>query len=140
LHAQIDLKKKHQDYTLPLRLQAYERMSIFLERISPLSLMQRLGDMSLPVMQARQLLMNEIREEYSYNLSQQLYMSNEAWAAVTQAKEEMISLIIRASEGIDPEANCIELAKAIFQITVSAGNDTIGMAITVVKDEGRALL
>ena len=78
---------------LPLRLQAYERIIVFLERIHPFSLLQRIYQPNMLLTEMHLELIKTIRVEYEYNLSQQIYISNDAWKMVTTAKEETIKLI-----------------------------------------------
>src|SRR4051794_39237238 len=64
-----DSRNKHTDIILPLRLQAYERMSLFLERISPASLLLRLVPSAANALELQQMLLNDIREEYNHNVA-----------------------------------------------------------------------
>src|SRR4028119_1270098 len=81
----VDIKIKNTELTLPLRLQAYERMCLFLERISPHNLVVRLNEPAYNAIQFHQKLLLEIREEYNHNLSQQVYMSDQSWTYVKNA-------------------------------------------------------
>lgn len=134
------LKINSNSITLPLRLQAYERMAIFLERLAPNSLILRLNDGELTALQLQAFMIEEIRTEYNHNVSQQIYMSEEAWQAVVQAKEEMIALINNSSDGLDKDAPAIELAKSIFQNVIDSENDIVTGRLKFVKDEVRDLI
>lgn len=134
------LKISSNEVTLPLRLQAYERMAIFLERMAPNSLILRLNNGELTALQLQAVMIDEIRNEYNHNVAQQIYMSNEAWEAVVQAKEEMIALINNSSDGLDPDAPSIELAKAIFQNVIDSQNDIVTSRLRLVKEEVRDLV
>jgi len=125
--------------TLPLRLQAYERIMIFLERITPNNLIVRLNDNSYNVFQLQNILIREIREEYNHNLSQQVYMSDEAWNFVKKAMEEIIALINNSANELDKEAPSIELAKRIFENVLQTEEDINGMALRFIKSEVREL-
>jgi len=77
---QLRLLEEKQKLSLPVRLQAYERIVLFLERISPGNLVMRVHKPEMKVKQFQQMLIKTIRDEYDHNLSQQLYVSHEAWA------------------------------------------------------------
>ena len=134
------LKMNSNGITLPLRLQAYERMAIFLERLAPNSLILRLNNGELSALELQAFMINEIRHEYNHNVAQQIYMSEQAWQAVVQAKEEMIALINNSSDGLSKDAPAIELAKAIFQNVLNSENDIVTARLRVVKDEVRDLI
>ncbi len=89
----LDHTKKYTEITLPLRLQAYERMILFLERIQIEQLLARVDYQKLDIAQIQHVLLNEIRSEYSHNLTQQIYISHPVWISITQAKEQIITLI-----------------------------------------------
>ncbi len=132
-----NLKMENSKTILPLRLQAYERMAIFLERITPNNLIMRLNDRSLNVAEFQQLLVFEIRQELNHNLSQQIYMSDEVWNMIKKATEETISLINKSAEPLDKQAPSIELAKKIFENVIASDFDNILYALRVLKNEIR---
>jgi hypothetical protein len=99
-----ELRAQNQRQALPLRLQAYERLALFLERISPNSLVVRVKSGSLSNAEYLLLLQKSIRDEYEHNLSQQIYVSDEVWDYVTTAKSATVSLLNTVSAQLDPEA------------------------------------
>ena len=104
--------------TTPLRLQAYERLVLFLERISVDNLLQRHFNPDTPAeLYIRQLLAS-VQHEYEHNLSQQVYCSSEAWAEVKNAKEQVVQLLSDAFTSISPEDPSIKLNKAILDSLV----------------------
>lgn len=135
--AMLDHKMKSRDTVLPIRLQAYERMCLFLERISPNNLVVRLNDSAYNAKQFQQILLAEIRNEYNHNLSQQVYMSDEAWDAVKNAKEAVITVINQAGEELSEEAKGVALAKKVFEKMLEKEQDPIAHALVLVKNEIR---
>ena len=133
------LKLEYNKTALPLRLQAYERMAIFLERITPNNLISRLNDGSYNVAQFQHILVNDIKQEFYHNLSQQIYMSDQAWELTRQAMENTISMINSSAEFLEPEAPSIQLAKKIFEIVLSSEVNHINNALTFLKDEIRTI-
>ena len=91
------LHKDMQVNTLPLRLQAYERMALFLERITPSKLLIRMSPNSSNKEDYESLLIASIEQEFEHNLSQQIYLSDECWNIITAAKNATIQLIRKAS-------------------------------------------
>ena len=74
-------------------MQAYERLVLFLERMNPDNLVLRCYEPTMDSKLLKDVMVQNIRNEFEHNLSQQLYISNEAWALIKNAKEEMISTI-----------------------------------------------
>ena len=122
---------------LPVRLQAYERMALFLERISPNNLLIRLNGQTPNVVSFQQLMLSEIREEFSHNLSQQIYMSDEAWTVVKNAMNETVALINLSARDLSPEASSLELSKRIFEVIMDKNINPSEEALTVIKREIR---
>ncbi|MFY0653695.1 MAG: hypothetical protein JXQ96_16745 [Cyclobacteriaceae bacterium] len=133
----LELKTSSADTVLPIRLQAYERVCLFLERISPNNLIMRVNDDEYKSGQLHQMLLHEIREEYNHNLSQQVYMSDASWNLVKGAMEEIVMVINEAAGEVDPESKSLELAKRIFEVTMGREKQAVDFALTAVKDEIR---
>jgi len=132
---QMEIRQKSIEITLPIRLQAYERMSLFLERISPNNLVVRINQGGISAREFHQLLLKEIRDEYNHNVSQQVYMSDEVWQQVKTAKEDLIIAINSASEGLPDEATSIDLAKKLFEYLMNKDIEPIEHALKSLKDE-----
>ncbi|MFL5729470.1 MAG: hypothetical protein ACJ75J_08290 [Cytophagaceae bacterium] len=135
----LDLKVMTSEKVLPLRLQAYERMCLFLERISLHNLVLRLNNPAYNSMQFQQKLLMEIREEYNHNLSQQLYMSDQSWALVKNAMEEVIAVINKSAGSVPGEARSVDLAKMIFENMLQKTEDPTSKALKFVKNEIRQI-
>ncbi|HNV95185.1 MAG TPA: hypothetical protein PKG63_01825 [Bacteroidales bacterium] len=134
-----EYKTEHMKVTVPLRLQAYERMILFMERMSPNSLIVRLQS---PTMTSRQLQMDMlslIRAEFEHNLAQQLYISKQAWDVVVSAKENVIKIINIAADEIEPGAPYMELSQKIMAQWIVLNPTPIRAAIDFLKDEANQL-
>ena len=129
------LVKESQKTTLPIRLTAYERMVLFLERISPDSLMVRMHDNSLTALQFHASLLTAIRAEYEHNVAQQVYISDEAWNMVKNAKESIIQMINACAAKVPPEAPSGTLANVILEIYNSSDESPTLLAISFLKNE-----
>jgi len=97
------LHKDSQKHAMPLRLQAYERLVLFLERINPSKLLIRVTPQSSNKQDYEDYLIAQIEQEYEHNLTQQIYISAESWDIVTTAKNATIQLIRKSnmSEKVD---------------------------------------
>ena len=120
---------------LPLRLQAYERFVLFLERIHPSNLVLRLNSPDLTALQLQSLLVRTIREEFEYNLSQQLYIPETSWELIKNAKEETIAMINHASSALPENAGSADLVKMIFEVAISRGKLPVETALDEIKKE-----
>ncbi|MBC6401918.1 MAG: hypothetical protein GDA51_07745 [Ekhidna sp.] len=128
-------RRKNQEVVVPIRLQAYERVTLLLERITPPNLLSRLGNADYNAEEFQQILVHEIRNEFNHNLSQQVYMSDSAWTYVTTAVEQTISLINSSANMLDKEARGVELARAILEKGVGEEMDMPKQAIRYIKEE-----
>lgn len=91
------LQKDIQVSSMPTRLQAYERMSLFLERISPNKLLIRVAPIGTSKEDYESLLIKNIEQEFEHNLSQQIYVSDDCWGVISATKNATIQLIRKAS-------------------------------------------
>ena len=131
----LDVRSRSIETILPSRLQAYERITLFLERISPQNLLIRLNAPGLAAREFHQLLLAEIRNEYNHNVSQQVYMSEHVWSIVKNAKEDLIVSINDAAGEMGAESTSLDLAKKIFEKSVNKSVDPIGHALSELKKE-----
>ena len=97
------LQKENQKDALPLRLQAFERMALFLERINPTKLLIRIKPLSENKHDYENLVIAQIEQEFEHNLTQQIYMTDECWTIIVTAKNATIQMIRKAnmSERVD---------------------------------------
>lgn len=108
------LRQENAKISLPLRFQAYERLALFLERISPNQLVTRIPSKNLSARQYRQLLVRAIQSEYEFNLSQQMYISEQAWQYVVTAKSAMVGIINKLSAELPEDVDAIDFSKKII--------------------------
>ncbi|MFV8323673.1 hypothetical protein [Flavobacterium sp. LB3P21] len=91
------LNKEAQKNALPLRLQAYERMSLYMERINPTKLLIRIAPISNDKNDYENLIIAHIEQEFEHNLTQQIYMTDECWTIIVTAKNATIQMIRKAN-------------------------------------------
>lgn len=121
--------------TLPTKLQAYERIVMFLERIAPSSLVMRIHKAGMSAKLLHADLLKAIREEFEHNMSQQIYISENAWNLTKQAKEETIKIINLATSKMDDNATGIDLSKAIFEMMMQLQQSPSGIALDYIHKE-----
>jgi hypothetical protein len=102
--------------TLNLRLGAYERLVLLAERIALPSLVSRIPAGDLTVRQFQTLLTEQVRQEFDHNLSQQIYVSPQAWQAVGNLKEQNIFIINKVAETLPPQEKGVELSRRILEL------------------------
>ena len=100
--------------TIKLQLQAYERLTLLSERISLPNLISRIPNTGLSSKHMQSALVEAIKNEYEYNLSQQVYVSTEAWRAVNNLKEQNIYIINQLASTLPPQASGMDLNKHII--------------------------
>lgn len=137
----IVLEKKKNDVAVitPLRLQAYERIALFLERIRPESILLRELPINQTASQYHIRLLTSIRDEFEHNLSQQVYISTALWEASKQAREETVKIINLAASQLKPEDPGASLASRILELTVSVKVKPSDAALQILHNEVKEL-
>ncbi len=115
---EVDIKMAGFKVITPIRLQAYERVVLFIERISPESLIFRVFKQEYAAMQLQTALIINIRDEFEHNFSQQVYLSTVSWELVRNAKEDMIKLINTAASKLNDNATATDLSQKIFELSL----------------------
>lgn len=131
----LELRMKNSETVLPVRLQAYERIVLFLERISPSSLLLRISSAGQSAADYHRLLLSEIRNEFNHNMSQQVYMTEQAWQQVKHAREETVNLINQTYQELPENAKGTELAKKVLENILARESDPTSRAISYLKQE-----
>lgn len=134
-----DIRATNAKDILPIRLQAYERISLLLQRIAPNNLILRLNDSSYSYKELQQILIRHVREEYNHNLSQQIYVSDQVWELTASAVEDVVMTINQGADMLAKGARGIDLAKKVFDIQGGKQTDPIEHALSVLKQEVRTI-
>lgn len=119
----------------PIKLQAYERIVLFLERISLESLLVRVNTPGMTALQLHSALLTTIRSEFEHNLSQQIYMSPQAWEVVKNARSNMIKMINSEFEKAKNSDNAMELSKRLLESVMEMDVEPTRAAIEYLKGE-----
>jgi hypothetical protein len=131
----MDIRNRSIETLLPMRLQAYERMCLFLERISPQNLLIRLNPGPIPAKEFHQLLLADIRNEFNHNISQQIFMGESVWEKIKNAKEDLVLTINDAASEMGAESTSLDLSKKIFERYLNKPVDPVAHALSELKHE-----
>jgi hypothetical protein len=124
-----------------LQLQAYERLIILTERLGLQNLLSRFDVNSANAAQMQQQLIQTIRSEFEYNVSQQLYVSSQAWDAVSNLKEQNIFIINQLSTMVKPEAPALELGQKIAELLAADENASLQPVVaSLLRKEAKELM
>ncbi len=137
-----DQDKRRQELVLqnsrtitPIKLQAYERIVLFLERISLESLLVRISTPSMSASQLHSALLTTIRSEFEHNLSQQIYMSPQAWEVVRNARSNMIKMINGEFEKMPEIATGMDFSRKLLESVMALEKEPTRAAIDYIKGE-----
>jgi hypothetical protein len=126
--------------TIKLRLQAYERLTLFAERAGLQNLVTRIPYFDTPAGILQSQMTESIRSEYEYNLTQQVYVGKEVWKALNKLKEQNIYIINQIAATLPPDAPGIELSKRILEYSSNENAELNTIVIDALKFEAKKLL
>ena len=130
-----EMKSLNHAAITPLRLQAYERMMLFLERISPSNLVMRVHHSGITAHELHAELIKAIRAEYEHNLSQQIYLSIGAWEMIKTAKEETAKIINITADKTPASASGLDFGQGLISISSQLKKLPTEVAIEYLKKE-----
>lgn len=123
--------------TLPLRLQAYERLILLLERMAPAQAINRALQPGMTTYHLQAMMIQNIREEFEHNVAQQIYVSAPGWAMIKSAKEETTLLINTCAAETDAGSGAGDLARTILERWAQLEYNPVQAAIDQLKAEVR---
>ena len=132
----MELKVQALKIIMPLKVQAYERFLLYLERVQLPQLVKRVYTPGMEKGSFHLQLLQNVREEFEHNLAQQLYVSNSTWNAVVNAKEELVSQINETFEQLKDEEDVSILAQSL----VALPNPMVDQAVAILKRDFERLL
>ncbi len=137
---QLKYRQNDRGQSLEIKLQAYERLILFLERIDIPSLLMRLRTNQMTNEDLFNALMISVQKELEHNHVQQLYVSDQLWHIIIAAKDNILSTITSCYEPLDPKRASHELAEALIERHSSQQTKPIPTALSAVKKEIQLLL
>lgn len=132
---EAEQKIENAKITIPLRIQAYERLVLLLERIKPESMLLRVMTPQMTAGLLHQELLITVRAEFEHNLSQQIYVSQESWNAVKLAKDSLVRLINEEAAKIAAGAPATNLSEAILTQMITQQINPIQNALSILKKD-----
>jgi len=130
-----EIVMKNKQMVTPVRLQAYERLTLFLERISPDNLVMRFSKDNLTVSQLQSQMLKTIRSEFDHNVSQQIYVSPRAWEVIKSARENTVKLINTTAQALKPDDPAIKLSHALLEKLMEKEQSPSRAALDYIKRE-----
>lgn len=127
------LQRELQKTSLPLRLQAYERMTLYLERINPSKLLIRITPITMDKQEYKNLLINHIEQEFEHNLTQQIYITDPCWTIIMTAKNATIQMIRKAAG--DESVATVDKLREIILGTLLEKQSPSNAALAYIKNE-----
>ncbi|MBP6185054.1 MAG: hypothetical protein KA479_08920 [Saprospiraceae bacterium] len=130
-----DQKIESQKITLNLRLQAYERLSLYCERISVPNLIMRLRTDSMTVASLKWAMFQAIQQEFEYNITQQIYISESLWKILQLSKDNVMSIIDRVAADLPTGATADDFVHALFTSMDQQEYNPLQTALSAIKKE-----
>lgn len=131
----LELQQETKSHLLPLRLQAHERLILFVDRINPANMLLRLHQSGIGIAELQAAVLTEVRSEYQHNITQQLYVGTNTWKVVQKLKDDTIGMINNGVLGLGKEATGLELAKAILAHMTGIEENPYDLTIGLIKQD-----
>jgi hypothetical protein len=137
----LSIFQENMDTTLRLRLQAYERLALYMERIHPRVLVPRLYETGMTVRDLQTAITITVNSEFEHNLSQQIYVSSQLWKTVQGVKEQELAMVNQIAGQLNPEASAKELHQRMIDFIISNENSIpVEVALEVINNEAKLVL
>ncbi len=137
----LSIFKDNMDTTLRLRLQAYERLALYMERIHPRVLVPRLYETGMTVRDLQTAITITVNSEFEHNLSQQIYVSPQVWKTVQGVKEQELAMVNQIAGQLNPENSAKELHQRMIDFIISNENSIpVEVALEVINNEAKLVL
>lgn len=136
----LEIRQNQQKKTIPLRLQAYERLSLFCERISIPNLMLRVRNEGMSADQLRISMMIAIQQEFEHNITQQVYVSENLWKIIQIARDDAVNLLNQVHQQTDENTDVRTFSKMLLHATAQREVNPLERALLAIKKEAGLLL
>ncbi|MBB5638692.1 hypothetical protein HDF26_004909 [Pedobacter cryoconitis] len=130
-----ETRKDERVHLLPLRLQAQERMIVFVERLNPVNLFVRLHQHGISAKELQAVILNEIRSEYQHNVTQQLYISTVSWNVIRKLKEDTIAMLNNAVAGLPADASGVELSRKVLEHMAGIADNPYELTLELIQKD-----
>jgi len=136
----LDDRGKYSKDAIPLKLQAYERLLLFCDRITIHNLLLRLKTRDMSAADLKNAMVISVQKEYEHNLAQQLYTSQKLWEILTLSKNDTIAIIAETADALGRSASADELSGALLKKVSSMTKNPMHVAIKAIKEEAKIIL
>ncbi|MBC7849721.1 MAG: hypothetical protein H7Y31_08295 [Chitinophagaceae bacterium] len=127
--------------SIQVQLQAYERLLLLAERISLPNVINRLNQNDASVREMQAIYTQNIRQEFDHNIAQQIYVSNEAWEAIRNLKDQNLLIVNQVASFMPPEATGSDLSKSILEMMINTPKASLhGVVAEVLTYEAKKLI
>lgn len=130
-----DQGKENANPLLSLRLQAHERLIVFIERINPSNLFIRLHQRGISLTELQAIVINEIKTEYQHNITQQLYISSATWDVVRKLKDDTIAMVNNGVKSLPEDATGVDLSKKVLNHMTGIENNPYDLTLDLIKKD-----
>ena len=125
----------------PLKLQAYERLVILCERISLPNLISRVNQPDLSAREMQYMLVENIKQEFEYNASQQIYVSQTAWEAVRNLRDQSLLIVNSIGKTLSADAKANDLNKGLLEVIMNQENAALHtLTLTTLNEEAKKIM
>ena len=140
LKARFSGSKPVNNELVKLKLQAIERFTLFAERASLKNLVSRTPASGLRVVDLQLVLLETLKSEYEYNVTQQIYIDPKLWQAIGNLKDQNTYIINQIAAMLPNDAEGIELSKRILEYASTTDSDLSGIVLNALQYEAKTLL
>ena len=121
-------------------MRAYERLALLLERTTPEHMLMDLNLAEMTPLQVQAHLMHTIRQEFDHNISQQIYVSDEVWIMIENAKNQTIAFVNNIAQQMPANSNALDYAKTLITAYRTNGDTPNDIALQALRHEAKTLL
>jgi len=135
----LEFKKSLSNQTLSLRLQAFERLVLFIERINPANMLLRLNVNDYSAIELHTIISEELRTEYQHNITQQIYVTTRVWTVVKRVKDETLGVLNATLRELPKDATGLDLGRAMLARLSQAEHNPYEIAADLIRNEFEGL-
>ena len=136
-----EIQQQRLQATLPLRLQAYERLLLLCERISIPNLVGRLRTEGSSSSDLRMAMLMAIKQEFEHNVTQQIYVSESLWKILLMTRDNTANTVDIVAQKLDKNATSEAfIGEMSTFLTEQSSVDSIGMAQSAIRQEAASLI
>ena len=135
----LDYKQQRSESATPVRMQAYERLTLFCERVDLPGMLLRTQSRGMTVSELKLALMLGVQQEFEYNQTQQVYVSESLWEIIKLAKDDVLNTVSNVAASIEPNADARKLSQALIAFLNERESTGPMIALKAIKKEASLL-